>query len=534
MSKLLGQKMISTSSIIDCNGERKFSSSACSTSPSRISSVRAKSNEDYIRAIHDLNLLQSNTQAVALAKYKDPQQILPLFERQLNSAGIRVDDLNRLNIIHISGTKGKGSTCAFLERILRGEGLKTGFYNSPHLIKVNERIKLNGQQIDESKFSKHFRHIYDRLQEAAKKDHALLPSYFSFLTILAYHIFLEERVDCAIIEVGIGGQYDPTNIVKKPVACGITSIHYDHINILGDTIESIARSKAGIAKPGVPIFTVEQEHKSALDVIRAKAIESKCPLIICRSIDHIQNDIALGIRGIAQYQNAALACQLGYYFLSSEKHKKRLTHHEETLEIDLNMMPASFRNSLAICSWPGRCQIVRYPTTEFYLDGAHTKESMENCLDWFLSEVGEVRENEMRILMVNIIGDRNKYEILKPLACGNHFDRIIFSTNRINYSGDTPKSETFVNMQTPNSDRSLENAITNAKIWTSLAGEKDNSRREVKSNLADSLEFISDTIRLNPDKSVKILVTGSLHFVGAVLEILPVFDEAFNRINCLK
>lgn len=485
------------------------------------------SGSEYARAIYDLNLLQSNTQAVALAKYKDPQQILPLFERQLNLACIKVEDLDRLNIIHISGTKGKGSTGAFIENILRRSGLKTGFYNSPHLIKVTERIKLDGQPIDEAKFSKHFRYVHDRLQGS-------LPSYFSFLTILAYHIFLEEKVDCAVMEVGIGGQYDPTNIVRRPVACAITSIHYDHTNILGDTIESIARSKAGIAKRGVPIFTVEQEHRSALDVIKAKAKLERCPLFICRPLKPGAKKVKLGIRGTAQYENASLACQLGNYFLSSANRKLSMiqTNGDQILrqlETNLDELPRPFQEALATCSWPGRCQIINYPRISFYLDGAHTKESMENCLEWYLSEVeGDHSDQTSRVLMVNIIGERNKFEILKPLAQRNHFDRIIFSTNRINSSGDTPKSETFVNMQTPNSDKSIENVITNAKIWNDLAGRPDG---EIKSNIAESLESIHETICLNPGRQYKVLVTGSLHFVGAVLETLPNFDDRFHETN---
>lgn len=519
--------MFSTSGQSKHLDEQNSSKSVCN-GQSSTPPVSESINSEYARAIHDLNLLQSNTHAVALAKYKDPKQILPLFERQLNLAGINVQDLDRLNIIHVSGTKGKGSTCAFLESILRGEGLRTGFYNSPHLISVTERIRLDGQQIDEARFSKYFRYVYDRLQEATKRENISLPSYFSFLTILAYHIFLEEKIDCAIIEVGIGGQYDPTNIVRRPVACGITSIHFDHTNILGDAIESIARSKAGIAKYQVPVFTIEQEHKSALDVIRSEAKHRECPLFVCKPIDIHRREIILGIRGLVQCKNASLACQLGEYFLSSVRSKNQQTLDiiEQTVKTNLDELPPSFRKSLTACSWSGRCQVVEYPRISFYLDGAHTKESMENCLRWFQSEAGE----ESKLLMVNIIGDRDKYEILKPLARANLFKRVIFSTNRINSLGDNLKSETFDSKQTPTSDRSIENVITNAKIWSDLLRGQESSEVLIRSNIEESLDIVVDTIIQNPDKLYKVLITGSLHFVGAVLKTLPDFDMTLKQL----
>lgn len=114
--------------------------------------------------------------------------------------------MDTLSAVHIAGTKGKGSTCAFLESILRHSGYKTGFYSSPHLVSVRERIALNGKPISHELFARHFWECWDRLQSTMTPEHPEMPSYFRFLTLMAFKVFLEEKVDIAIIETGVGGR----------------------------------------------------------------------------------------------------------------------------------------------------------------------------------------------------------------------------------------------------------------------------------------------------------------------------------------
>lgn len=157
----------------------------------------------------------------------------------IHRCGIKIQDLeNKLSVIHVSGTKGKGSTCAFCESILRHHGYRTGFFSSPHLISVRERIKINGQPVSKQEFSNYFWEIYGKLQQnkvikyyrfilksyvlfnlewnfqKMEQNDAVMPTYFMFLTLMAFKIFLEKKLDVVILEVGIGGEYDFTNILR--------------------------------------------------------------------------------------------------------------------------------------------------------------------------------------------------------------------------------------------------------------------------------------------------------------------------------
>uniref|UniRef100_A0A915AHM1 Folylpoly-gamma-glutamate synthetase n=1 Tax=Parascaris univalens TaxID=6257 RepID=A0A915AHM1_PARUN len=168
----------------------------------------ANTNSPYEEAISRLNMLQSNAMTIQQAR-KKPGQETNLVETAtfMERCKIKLDDVDKLNVIHVSGTKGKGSTCAFTESILRRLGYKTGFYSSPHLVHVRERIRINGRPLSESAFAKYFSTVYERLQKEAAVDGAM-PPYFKFLTLMAFHVFIEEEVDVAIIEVGIGGEQD--------------------------------------------------------------------------------------------------------------------------------------------------------------------------------------------------------------------------------------------------------------------------------------------------------------------------------------
>jgi len=179
---------------------------------------------------------------------------------------------------HIAGTNGKGSTAAFLESILRHAGFRTGLNTSPHLERINERIRVNGEEISDEAFAGTFTRIHVLIEEllAAGKLRAH-PTYFECVTAMAFEYFARERVEFAVFEVGLGGRLDATNILS-PLVTIITRVDFDHENFLGHSLKEIAAEKAGILKPGVPLALAEQRPE-AREVILARARAQGCPVI---------------------------------------------------------------------------------------------------------------------------------------------------------------------------------------------------------------------------------------------------------------
>lgn len=155
-----------------------------------------------------------------------------------------------LKMIHIGGTNGKGSTSNMLASVLQEEGYKIGLYNSPHLIHFTERIKVNGKNADDE-------FVYNFIQKLKNLPEEIKPSFFEFTTIMAFEYFRQQKVDYAIIEVGLGGRLDATNIIL-PILTAITNVALDHTNILGNTKEEIATEKAGIIKAEIPVVSGDE------------------------------------------------------------------------------------------------------------------------------------------------------------------------------------------------------------------------------------------------------------------------------------
>src|SRR5712671_2248682 len=179
---------------------------------------------------------------------------------------------------HIAGTNGKGSTAAFLESILRQAGFRTGLNTSPHLEKINERIRVNGAEISDADFAETLTRIQVLIEEllAAGKLRAH-PTYFECVTAMAFQYFAESRVDFGVFEVGLGGRLDATNILAPAISL-ITTIDFDHENFLGHSLREIAGEKAGILKRGVPVVVASQRAE-ALEVILKRGKEVGCPVV---------------------------------------------------------------------------------------------------------------------------------------------------------------------------------------------------------------------------------------------------------------
>jgi dihydrofolate synthase / folylpolyglutamate synthase len=287
---------------------------------------------------------------------------------------------------HIAGTNGKGSTAAFLESILRHAGSRTGLNTSPHLEKINERIRINGEEINDQAFAETFTPIHERIEEllAAGKLRAH-PTYFECVTAMAFEYFARERVDFGVFEVGLGGRLDATNILS-PLVTIITRIDFDHENFLGHSLREIAAEKAGILKPGVPVVLAEQPPE-AREVIFARAKILGCPVIEPAQIfrvdqESLQNgsfrarvieagsgtifEIAPSLPGRFQLQNA----------LNAAAAARLLQNRGFQIPDD------AITQGIANTVWPGRLEKLQ-SAPDVYLDGAHNPSAARELAGFF-------------------------------------------------------------------------------------------------------------------------------------------------------
>ncbi|MFI5389154.1 MAG: bifunctional folylpolyglutamate synthase/dihydrofolate synthase, partial [Candidatus Eremiobacterales bacterium] len=185
------------------------------------------------------------------------------------------DPQREFKSIHVGGTSGKGSTATMAAAMLRSAGFKVGLHTKPHLRSVTERACIDGAPVSEERFAAIIEEMMPAVREMERGPHGA-PSYFELLVALAFKLFAQERVDCAVVEVGIGGKLDGTNVLL-PLVSVLTNVGTDHADVLGDTVEEIAADKSGIIKQGIPVVTAAA-HPGALRVIEEAALRARAPL----------------------------------------------------------------------------------------------------------------------------------------------------------------------------------------------------------------------------------------------------------------
>jgi dihydrofolate synthase / folylpolyglutamate synthase len=275
---------------------------------------------------------------------------------------------------HIAGTNGKGSTAAFLESILRHAGFRTGLNTSPHLERINERIRINGEEISAESFAAILTRLQGLIEEllAAHRLRAH-PTYFECVTAMAFESFARERVEFGVFEVGLGGRLDATNILSPAISI-ITRIDFDHENFLGHSLRGIASEKAGILKREVPVVVAEQRPE-AREVILARANELQCPVLEPSQLFHIDQQSAQNgyfrarVTELASGDSFDLAPSLPGRF-QLENALNALTAARQLARRGFRISANDVTQGIASTVWPGRLEKLQ-SSPDIYLDGAH-------------------------------------------------------------------------------------------------------------------------------------------------------------------
>lgn len=498
-------------------------------------------------------------------------------------------------LIHVTGTKGKGSTACMCEAVLRAHGYKTGLFTSPHLIDIRERIRWNGKPIHPVIFAQVYwkiRLALDSEGDDDNEDHdppPKLPGYFRMLTLMGMYTFLHElseRVDAIILEVGMGGRYDATNFLDAStqhfscVANGVTLLDLDHTRILGDTLEKIAWEKGGIFSVdklnpnGTSSKPQQDENKPTITETQEKGTQDKegiisgtflspnnimldsnpdgvvtmikkCALIEGKGsnltlVDATgsklkealhQKGVSIGLAGSHQYGNATLAVALCQCVTTNK-----------IIDVD---SPTTL-NALASATWPGRCQTFEWSnqndTLRFYLDGAHTPQSMEATVEWLRSKNNS--EEVLPILVFNCSHERNPVELLELFLrtkSTSRFSRVYFAKSDSSRPSPVakPSAESLLEERgiPVRSELLLGNEAsrtwqeTLAIVWKHLktdisSVEGDSIRYNMSaSQVFQEIQALQEKSR-DSVKPTQVFVTGSLYLVGSFLTALEWSEES--------
>ncbi|MDX1949955.1 MAG: folylpolyglutamate synthase/dihydrofolate synthase family protein [Rickettsiales bacterium] len=390
-------------------------------------------------------------------------------------------------VIHIAGTNGKGSTLAFLRAILEAEGYKCHIYTSPHLVEFNERIVVAGQKISDE-------FLTEILQETKNLSQGTNLTFFEGTTLAAILAFSKIKADFVLLETGMGGRLDATNIIPNPLLNIITPISYDHTEFLGDTLSKIAYEKACIMRKNTPCIIAKQEVE-ALEIIKKTASEIGSKPIICgedfdfkilengewifenKSTPNSQLP-APNLFGNHQYHNSAVAI------------RSALEINNLGYKISENSIKKGIQNAV----WPARLQDIRNsklgeflsPNDELYLDGSHNPQGAETLADFLNSKVNQAKENH---IIIGMLANKDSNGFFKILAEKLN-QKILIHTISI------PEEN---NSQTPEKLKEI------AEKYFITTAEKN-------------LENAIQNIKNNSKNENRIIICGSLYLAGFVLE----------------
>ena len=394
----------------------------------------------------------------------------------------------RAKIVHVAGTNGKGSVCAFVTSVLERAGISTGLFSSPHLVDIRERFRLNGEMISREAFASCLNRVMDSLElfraETGKAEYH--PTFFELLFFMGMLWFSDQKAEAIVLETGMGGRLDATNVVRRPAVCVITRIGLDHMEYLGDTKEKIAAEKAGIIKPRVPVvFWDEDPSVSRVIVEKAKKIDAETIPVSeeevgffnfkNKTVDFSMRSgyyeyirVCLHTPAVYQRQNAALAVRalevLNGKLMQEPEAVKRITR--EAIE-----------EGLSAAHWSGRMEEV---LPGVLIDGAHNEDGVHAFLESVRHDGCEGR----RSLLFSVVSDKRAGRMAEQILESGLFSRIVAAPMK--------------------SGRSLTREQLD-EIWMGQA------------ELYDSPEKAFDTLIREKGKKDMVYAAGSLYLAGQLL-----------------
>lgn len=324
--------------------------------------------------------------------------------------------------IHVAGTNGKGSVCAFLNTILLHSKKSVGLFTSPHLVRINERMKINNADISDEEFVRVFKKVKNSVDDLQRQG-GVHPSFFEFLFVMAALFFAEHKVEYAIFEVGLGGRLDATNVLKNPVVSVITSVSYDHTEILGNSIAEIAGEKAGIIKKNVPVVFY-QNNPEATEVIKKTAIQIgteyfslsdrdiKFTKFSSKQVDFSLDNryykcgsVKVNFPALYQVINCSLALIAFEMIKRKDKALEKIAYPEKFV---------------SFTKWQGRMEQVK---ENIFLDGAHNLEGIAG----FLASAQKIQTTGKKLLLFGVVEEKN-YEHMIELLMGVRIWQEVFIT----------------------------------------------------------------------------------------------------------
>jgi dihydrofolate synthase / folylpolyglutamate synthase len=401
------------------------------------------------------------------------------------------DPQRKVPAVHIAGTNGKGSTSAMTASVLSAAGLRAGLYTSPHLVAITERIRIGADEITPDEFAR----LASRVRAAGERlvaENVLPapPTFFEQVTMVAYLHFAERKVDLAVLEVGLGGRLDATNICE-PVMTAITRVGFDHQKYLGDTLQSIAGEKAGIIKPGVPVVVAPQSYEAHRAILE-RCMEMRAPMITPAmpfGIEALGGDenvgryrfcypypgwdsedkytLQLGLRGRHQITNAAVAIEIAEFLRFA----------------GFDIPQAAIIEGLNNVEWPGRLEMIRPSPTQapLLLDGAHNADGARALRD-FLDE-------HFLSAPITII-----FGAMADKAIGEMCDILFPAANQV-----------------------IVTRVDNPRAAEPGAIAEASHRNVIR--MENAVEALDEALRVTPANGL-IVVCGSLFLIGAVKQML--------------